>query len=224
MDNELVNYFTSIDKNAYQDIISYISNSNVEVTFKIYDLYTKSSFIKVDGAELAIFKKYPYDYETAYVLCSFLCGGEPHFFRAKMTTSDKYYLLNYPEKIYKIQRRANFRFNVPVGLSHEFKILDQPSFKCELRDISLGGCKVAVRTTTELNFPLESDIRIWIKLLEFGDVTLDATVAFTRFFQSNNSQIIGIKFGQIEANLLSDLHQTLIQVDRLSRSKPDETI
>lgn len=222
MDSNLVNYFTPLDSQAYKDIVNYISDNNVEVTFKVYDIHTKSSFVKVDGSDLAIFKKYPYDYETTNIFCTFSCGGEPHFFRAKMSTSDNYYLVKFPTKIYKIQRRANFRFTVPMNLLHEFKILDHPRFKYELRDMSLGGCKVAIKTTSEIDLPIESDIRIWVQLLEFGGVTLDATVAFTKFMQEINTQLVGIKFGYIEAGLLSTLHQTLIQVDRIARSKNGE--
>lgn len=222
MDSNLVNYFTPLDKQAYQDMINYLAEKNVEVTFKVYDIHSKSSFVKVDGADLAIFKKYPYDYETTNIFCTFTCGGESHFFRSKMTTSDNYYLVKFPTKIYKVQRRANFRFNVPMSLSHEFKILDHPRFKYELRDISLGGCKAAIKTTAEIDLPIESDIRIWMQLLDFGGVTIDATVAFTKFYQEINTQVVGIKFGNIEASLLSTLHQTLIQVDRIARSKEKE--
>ncbi len=222
MENNMVNYFTPLDSSAHKDIVSYITENNVEVTFKVYDIHTKSSFVKVDGSDLAIFKKFPYDYETTSIFCTFTCGGEPHFFRAKMTTSDNYYLVKYPEKIYKIQRRTNFRFSVPMNLSHEFKILDHPRFKYELQDISLGGCKVGIKTTSEIDLPIESDIRIWVQLLEFGGVTVDATVAFTKFYQEINTQVVGIKFGFIEPALLSTLHQTLIQVDRIARGKDAE--
>ena len=75
MDSNMVNYFTPLDSHAYQDIVHYLADNNVEVTFKIYDIHSKSSFVKVDGADLAIFKKYPYDYETTNILCKFTCGG-----------------------------------------------------------------------------------------------------------------------------------------------------
>lgn len=222
MDSNLANYFTPLDSFAYQDMLRYLRDNNVEVTFKIYDLHSKSSFVQVDGSDLAIFKKFPYDYETTNIFCTFTCGGEPHFFRAKMTTSDNYYLLKNPTKIYKIQRRANFRFNVPMSLEHEFKILEHSRFKYELRDISLGGCKVAIRTTSEIDLPIESDIRIWVQLLDFGGATIDATIAFSKFAQEMNSQIVGIKFGNLDPEMVSTLHQTLIQVDRIARSKDTE--
>lgn len=218
----MVNYFTPLDSNAHKDVLNYITFSSIEVTFKVYDIHSKSTFVKVDGADLAIFKKFPYDYETTSILCTFVCGGEPHFFRAKMTTADNYYIVKFPEKIYKIQRRTNFRFSVPQNLSHEFKILEHPRFKYELLDISLGGCKVAIKTTSEIDLPIESDTRIWVQLLDFGGVTLDATIAFTKFHQEINTQIVGLKFGFIDPALLSTLHQTLIQVDRIARGKAQE--
>lgn len=218
-DANLINYFTPIDNLAYQDILRYIRENKVEVTFKIYDLHSKSTFVQVDGADLAIDRKFPYDYESTNIFCVFICGGESHFFRSKMKTSEKHFLLTNPEKIYKIQRRANFRFNVPDGLNYEFKILEHPRFKYELRDISLGGCKVLIKTTSEISLPVESDISIWLQLLDFGGVKIDATVAYTKFIQDKNFQIVGIKFGNVDATMLSELHKTLIQVDRISRGK-----
>lgn len=217
MDSNLVNYFTPLNEKAHKNIVRYLSEKNVDVTFKVYDIHSKSSFVHVDGAELAIFKKYNYDYETTNIYCTFSYEHEPYFFRAKMSTSDNYYLIRYPEKIYKIQRRANFRFNVPAGLSHEFKLMDFPDLACTLRDVSLGGCKVAIKTTSDIGLKLEQDIRIAIRLLDFGAVTIDATVAFTRFFADNGMQLVGLKFGDIESEQINELHKTLMQVDRLSR-------
>jgi hypothetical protein len=218
MDNNLVNYFTPLDGQAYKDVVRYISENNVEVIFKVYDIHSKSSFVQVNGAELAIFKKYSYDYETTSILCTFNYEGERRFFRAKMSTTDNYYLVKFPEKIYKIQRRNDFRFTLPPNMKYEFKILDLQPLEYELRDVSLGGCKVAIKTTSEIpDLKLEQEIRVWMSLLDFGGVTIDATVAFTRFMQEINTQVVGIKFATMEPELLSELHQTLIQVDRLSR-------
>lgn len=217
MDGNLVNYFTPLDSKAYKNIVRYLSEKNVDVTFKVYDIHSKSSFVQVDGAELAIFKKYSYDYETTNIFCTFTYEKEPYFFRAKMSTSDNYYLVKFPEKIYKIQRRSDFRFNVPSGLSHEFKILELPDLNCQLRDISLGGAKVAIKATGDVGLKLEQDINVNIKFLDFGVVTLEATVAFTRYFADTGTQIVGIKFGNITQEQTTELHQTLMQVDRLSR-------
>lgn len=215
--NDLINYYTPLDKNSHETILNYIRDNNIEVTFKIYDLHSKSSFVKVDGADLAIFKKFPYDYETTTVYCTFMCGGESHFFRSTLTTSSNYYLIKNPEKIYKIQRRAFFRFTVPANLAHSFKIADMPQLTCRLRDISLGGCKIAIATPAELDLPLEKDINVNIQLLEFGGVDLEATIAFSKFYSDAKTQIVGIQFGYMDASLLSNLHQTLIKVDRIAR-------
>lgn len=223
MDSNLVNYFTPLSSKEHKDMVRFLAENNVDVTFKVYDIHSKSSFVQVDGAELAIFKKYQYDYETTNIFCTFVSEGEPHFFRAKMTTSDNYYLVKFPEKIYKIQRRSDFRFDVPPKLSHEFKLLDFPKYECKLRDISLGGCKIAIKTTEAIeDLKLEQDVRIWVALLDFGGVTIDATIAFTKFIPEANSQIVGVKFSNMEAELTSTLHQTLIQVDRIARKGESE--
>ena len=222
LDLNLANHFTPVSADIYKDIISYLQEKSVDVTFKVYDIHSKSAFVHVDGSDLAIFKKFPYDYETTTIMCAFKYNNEPHFFRSKISTSANYYLVRFPEKIYRIQRRANFRFQIPMGLEHEVKLLDHGHLKAELRDISLSGCKVALRTTTEINLPLESDVRIWIRLLDFGGVHLNATVAFTKFMQPINSQIVGLKFGFMDSELISLLHQTLIQVDRIARGKDKE--
>lgn len=223
MDSNLVNYFTPLDSKDYKDMIRFLSENNIDVTFKVYDIHSKSSFVQVDGAELAIFKKYQYDYETTNIYCTFVNNGEPHFFRAKMSTSDNYYLVKFPEKIYKIQRRSNFRVDVPPKLKHEIKLLDYPKLEAQIRDISLGGCKIAIKTTQVIeDLKLEKDIRIWLQLLDFGGVTIDATIAFSKFIPEANNQLLGLKFSTMEPDQLSTLHKTLIQIDRIARKGESE--
>jgi hypothetical protein len=222
LSGNLTNYFTPLTGSAKEEVIRFIRERNVEVTFKVYDLHSKSSFVKVDGADLAIFKKYAYDYETTNVLCSFQFDNEPHFFRSKLTTSSNYYLVKFPEKIYKIQRRENFRFIVPENLKHGFRITQHPEAICTLKDISMGGCKVLIKTPTEISIPMEADLQVIIELLDFGAVKLDCTVVFSKHFPETGSQLLGLKFGQIDSEMLSILHTTLIQVDRLARGKANE--
>lgn len=222
MDSNLANYFTPLSDTEKDEVVRFIRDKNIEVTFKVYDLHSKSSFVKVDGADLAIFKKYAYDYDTTNVLCTFQYNNEPHFFRSKLTTSANYYLVKYPEKIYKIQRRENFRFIVPENLKHGFRIKQYPDAACILKDISMGGCKVSIKTPTEISIPMESDLNVVIELLDFGAVELTCTVVFSKHFSETGSQLLGLKFGQIDSEMLSTLHTTLIQVDRIARGKSNE--
>lgn len=222
MDNNLVNYFTPVDSKSYKDIIQYVRSNKIDVVFKIYDIHSKSNFTLIDGVELAISKKFSYDYESTNVLCTFICYGEPHFFRSKLTTKDYYYLIKPPEKIYKVQRRNDFRVTMPANAKHSFKINEHPDLLCEVRDISLGGCKVVIKTLSETNLPLESDVNITLQLLDSGALQIAAVVAFNQFYPESSTQTVGFKFNQMSASLQSTLHQTLIRITRLSRGKSDE--
>lgn len=219
VNQQAVNFYTPVDSIIQTDILKKIKSESISVTFKIYDLHSKSNFVQVEGNALSIIRRFPYDYEGADIYCSFDYLGVQHFFRTKVSTSANYYLLTDPERIYKLQRRQDFRVAIPASVPQACKIIELPKLKCLLRDISLGGCRMAIETEKELELLLETDMTLFIQFLEFAGITIEATIVFLKYAPENKTQLLGLKFTSIDSDAVADLHRTLIQVDRIIRGK-----
>lgn len=214
-----VNFFTPVTSDLYQEIMDNLRKNNVPVTFKLANAHAKSNFVPVEDAELGIIRKFESDLVDTPIMCSFTYNDNKYFFKAKATSHEVYFFLNFPEKIYKIQRRNNFRLNVPSFLDHVIKIIEYPKLECRLADISLGGCRIEIATPTELELIDETDVTIEINIVHSEIKNLAATIVFNKFSSETQKQIVGFQFGQMTAEQTAHLHTTLIQVDRAVRHR-----
>lgn len=217
--NTLSSFYNPVDEQTYRKILTHLKQKNLEVIFKIFDIYGKSNFVNIENTDLAIFKKFPYSYEKTTILCFFKEDEIFYFFRSKIISSDQYYIIKYPEKIYKVQRRDDYRFSIPAYLDYDAKIMEYPDLSCKLINISLGGCRLTASTQEELKINIEEDVNIFIRLLDFGGITLPATIAFSQYKLEEQKQILGLKFKSLDSDQISQLHNTLIQVYRITRKK-----
>ena len=214
-----VNFFTPVSSDLYQEIMDNLRKNNVPVVFKLANAHAKSNFVPVEDAELGIIRKFDSDLVDTPIMCSFTYLDNKYFFKAKATSHDVYFFLNFPEKIYKIQRRNNFRLAVPNFLDHVIKIIEYPKLECRLVDISLGGCRIEISAQTELELIDETDITIEINIVHSEIKNLSATIVFNQFNAENQKQTVGLQFGQMPADQTAHLHTTLIQVDRAIRHR-----
>ncbi|MFN3453310.1 MAG: flagellar brake protein [Pseudobdellovibrio sp.] len=217
--NTVSSFYNPVDEQAYRKLLTHLKEKNLEVIFKIFDIYGKSNFVNIENTDLAIFKKFPYSYEKTSIFCFFKEDETFYFFRSHIISSDQYYIIKYPEKIYKVQRRDDYRFSIPAYLDYDAKIIEHPDLSCKLINISLGGCRIIASTQEEIKINIESDVSIFIRLLEFGGITLPATVVFSQYKSEEQEQIFGLKFKSLESEQISQLHNTLIHVDRIARKK-----
>lgn len=214
-----VNFFTPVSSDLYQEIMDNLRKNNVPVVFKLANAHAKSNFVPVEDAELGIIRKFDSDLVDTPIMCSFTYSNNKYFFKSKATSTDVYFFLNFPEKIYKIQRRNNFRLSVPNFLDHKINIIEFPSLESRLIDISLGGCRLEISTQNELELIDETDITIEINILHSEIKDLVATIVFNQFSPELQKQTVGLQFGQISADQTAHLHTTLIQVDRAVRHR-----
>jgi len=214
-----VNFFTPVASDLYQEIMDNLRKNNVPVVFKIANAHAKSNFVPVEDAELGIIRKFDSDLVDTPIMCSFTYLDNKYFFKSKATSRDVYFFLNFPEKIYKIQRRNNFRLAVPNFLDHQVTILEYPKLECRLNDISLGGCRLEITTPTELELIDETDITVEIKIVHSEIKNLMSIIVFNQFNSELQKQIVGLQFAQMSAEQMAYLHTTLIQVDRAVRHR-----
>ncbi len=214
-----VNFYSPIDSSQQIEIITYLKNNSLSVTYKIDDTHSKSSFVEVSGQDLSILKKTSNDYSNQFIYCCFLYKSEMHLFRSKATSSSNYLLLTVPDKIYKLQRRNDFRLSIPALIKQKIKLIEYPKIDCQMVDISLGGCRLTIKTTTELELVEETDITVSYQFNSEESQTNECTIVFSKFNAEAKLQTLGLKFNNLDSNATSHLHQMLIQIDRSIRTR-----
>ncbi len=217
-------FFNTISDSEKSSLISYIQENNVECTFKIDDTYSKSYFLKSEKNSIQIFKKKSFPIDSEKIVVTFESIGDLFFFESiAKTTSDESdnqkLLIDLPNQIYKLQRRNDFRVTIPSHLRPVIKIKNYPDLKIEIRDLSLGGCKLSVQTEFKLDLTLDSETEINLKILDFDEKNLNVIIKFLDHIQDAKTMILGLQFIELNSEQTALMRNTLLQLDRLLRHK-----
>ena len=124
------------------------------------------------------------------------------FFTAKfLGTSSGGLKFQIPAKIFKVQRRANFRLPIPNGyvVKAEFKdpLFPERSFSKKAIDISVGGLSLAITEAEAEQFTLGQEIpnvEIFLKTRKFK---CTAVVRYTAALPGGGGGKLGLQFLQI---------------------------
>ncbi len=213
------NFYTPVSNLDFIEIYQHIKTNKMAVAYKIFDQHSKSIFLPNSGEKICIAKTLPHKYNKEEIICCFDYNGETHLFKSYVSNADTNYLVDRPSEICKMQRRENFRVNVPTSLKHTFKIIREASLKCELRDISLGGCKISITNAFPLEFKIGDKLSCSVGLLDAEPLMLKTEIVFAEFIQETKAQIYGLKFTDLDSETTSALQNSMVRVDRIIRGK-----
>ncbi len=124
------NFYTPVSNLDFNEIYQHIKTNKMAVAYKILDQHSKSIFLPISGDKLYISKTFPHKYNNQEIICCFDYNGETHLFKSVTNSGETNYIVDRPTEICKMQRRDNFRVNVPTTLKHNFKIIKEASLKC----------------------------------------------------------------------------------------------
>ena len=127
-----------------------------------------------------------------------------------------------PEKIFKLQRRNDFRLTMPNNIQPIIKLKNYPELKAEVKDLSMGGCKITFKTDVDLILDLDSNTAIHIKILEFEEKNLPVTIKFIERRPDSKTVTIGLQFIDSNAERITLMRSTLLQLDRILRNKAQD--
>lgn len=213
------NFYTPVSTLDFNEIYQHIKTHKMAVAYKILDQHSKSVFLPIPGPKLCISKTFPHKYINEEIICCFDYNGETHLFKSVVNNEETHYIVDRPNEICKMQRRNNFRVNITGSIKYNFKINKEASLKCELRDISLGGCKIAIASAFPIEFKVGDEIDCTIVLLDAEPLNLRTEVVFAEFIKDAQSQIYGLKFQELDSETTSDLQNSMVRVDRIIRRK-----
>jgi c-di-GMP-binding flagellar brake protein YcgR len=144
---------------------------------KLYDLraseHTINEFICVfldKSAEIKLSKK---------VTASFKVKGESYFFKSQCLVKEDYVVLDANFELYKLQRRNQYRIEIPERLGATFNatsINDKPSEDIfEMTDVSAGGCKLKMRDAHPMFQKLKKGDRVKGELIVPEKIRIELT-------------------------------------------------
>lgn len=212
-------FFNVILQNEQESIIDYVQKNNIECVIKIFDSYWKTQFMKTAKNNLIIQKKNNFKISAEKVIVYFESVGDQYFFETIADGEDSRLTLKLPESIFKLQRRNDFRVTIPGSIQPTIKLKNYPELKTELRDLSLGGCKVSLRTEFKLDATLDSEIRIQMKILDFDEKDLPVIIKFSEHNENTKTMILGLQFLELDSEQTSIMRNTILQIDRKLRGK-----
>lgn len=215
-------FFNPILENEKISILEYIQNNNAECVIKVFDSYWKTQFLKTNKSHIQILKKNFIELKNEKIIVSFESVGDQFFFESVIESSETQLVVRIPEKIFKLQRRNDFRVTIPSNIKPIVKLKKYPDMKVEIRDMSLGGCKISIKTEFKLELDINTEIEMQMKVLEFEENKLYAIIKFTDFIENAKTLILGLQFVDLNSDQTSSMRTTLLQIDRILRQKSQD--
>jgi c-di-GMP-binding flagellar brake protein YcgR len=215
-------FFNPILESEKISILEYIQNNNAECVIKVFDSFWKTQFLKTNKGHIQILKKNFIELKNEKIIVSFESVGDQFFFESVIESSDTQLVVRIPEKIFKLQRRNDFRVTIPSNIKPIVKLKKYPDLKVEIRDMSLGGCKISIKTEFKLELDVNMEIEMQMKVLEFEENKLYAVIKFTDFIENAKTLILGLQFVDLNSDQTTLMRTTLLQIDRILRQKSQD--
>jgi c-di-GMP-binding flagellar brake protein YcgR len=212
-------FFNAVLEPERISILHYIQNNNAECVIKVFDSYWKTQFLKTNTDKIQIVKKNFIELKNEKIIVSFESVGDQFFFESVIESSDTQLVIRIPEKIFKMQRRNDFRVTIPSNIKPIVKLKKYPDMKVEIRDISLGGCKISIKTEFKLELEINSEIEMQLKIMDFEENKLYALIKFTDFIENAKTLTLGLQFVDLNSDQITLMRTTLLQIDRILRQK-----
>jgi len=217
-------FFIKIKPDKKDELVRYITNNHSEISLKIADLFLKSKIKNQPGSTswnlepLTMTNKLI----NEEVVCTFDTKEDKYIFKTTLNASQGQANLNVPAEIFRIQRRNDFRVDIPTEVKYTCKIrtVNKKTVNVDvtLEDLSLGGCKV---TLPENVYKMESNcqLELTLQMNQFESDELKAISRNVKLIENQNVQRIGLQFLTPDADTLADLHALLVYLDRVKRGK-----
>ena len=193
------------------------------MTIKVNNKFFKTRILATkDSNEFLLFRFNFEKYTSDMVICSFEINAEKYFFTSFIKTYQSDILLNTPNEVFQLQRRNDFRVMVPVGLNYQCTVreIDGIPHKlvAELRDLSLGGCQIAL---VDKNINLQPDLELGfdLRMNNLEREKIFCQVRHIIHLPKTSKIQVGLSFKNSDADFLTDLQGLLVQLDRIHRGK-----
>ncbi|MBC7741110.1 MAG: PilZ domain-containing protein [Bdellovibrionaceae bacterium] len=220
-------FFNQLSESNAKEAFEFIVRNQSNLIMKVNDTYHKTKMLsKKSDREFSVYRFNFKKYQAEPIVCSFDIKDDKYYFKSTLKATDAELLLGYPNQLFQLQRRNDFRVNIPSNVTYlcELKTIDGRSLNImtELRDLSLGGCLVSIKDAADLNVEQDSKVVIHIKVNEFDNANILTTAKHIKVIKESRILQLGLKYIDPSAELLSELQTLLMQLDRIHRRKDDD--
>lgn len=214
-------FFVAVDAIELNDVLEFLFNKNTEVNVKVGGSHTKTNFVPTYKKELVVINKFQTKFERQPVICNFDLKGDQFFFKSHCEVQDHGIVIDVPNKIFKLQRRNNFRINIPLTMPQTVQIKEKPQLKVICRNVSLGGALLSLTAMKSDDFKLNDIIHVSISIFDFQEKNIESIVRFVDYKEHSQTVLMGVQFLELDSDQSSELQKTLIRIDRSLRGKDD---
>lgn len=145
-----------------------------------------------------------------------IIDAEIYTFPSTFKQTTEYIYVTIPENIYRLQRRENFRVNIPTDSVQNCQLTDWPDLEVKITDLSLGGALIRVTNLNPSQVTKDQSIKIIIQLLDIESEPIEALV---RSIKKPNAKclLLGIEFIKPSSEVLQAIQSTLVKISRLNK-------
>lgn len=222
-----LNFFSQVDSERRLEILGFLHRSGDDLRIKIREQNYRSKILeKKSDDQYVIYKFIPGNFKDQEAIFSFDAQEEKFFFRGSVSTIGPDLVLTFPNEIYQLVRRNDFRIDLPSKNEYPCSVVSlnkkKLSVTAELRNISLGGCQVWVVTSDiTANKNDEISLNLTINTFEWENIK-----GITRQIRPANEKgdltVLGIQFKDPGAEFLTEMQSALMFLDRTHRQRHDK--
>lgn len=161
----------------------------------------------------------PFDKKEVTVYFNY--EDELYFFNTDYKISDDLIHFNIGTSFYKIQRRENYRLDVPSHYHQEVEVYENRFAKFKVKDLSLGGCLLQTTSPLESKDLVGTELMLKLTILDFTEEKFVVIVKSIRKNMRDGSTMIGVEFVRPTADQKQALQALLFKIDRYYRSQQD---
>lgn len=217
-------FFNPVVDPEKSEILASACRNKILCIVKLLDRFYKVHFIKKNDQFIFIEKTNLFKVTKEKLVVQFEYQGDQFFFQSTASSNEDFFEIQPPEKLFKIQRRNDFRVTIPSVIRPELSIAAYPDLKTELVDISLGGIRLYIKTQFALELSIDQIVSIRIKVMDFEESDLKVVVKFSQFNAKDKILTLGCQFHELDVTQTSTLRNTLIQIDRILRGKTEDDL
>lgn len=218
-------FFNKTNQVTAKELIDFLEHNQSEVSFKIKNQFVKTNISsKKDEKKFTVLKFSNFNFSNEPVVCTFQVKEDRYFFNSFLNSENIGITLDISEEIYHLQRRNDYRVAMPVGVVYTCEIQSvneqKSKIKTEIRDISLGGCQLSIKNTTELKS--EDLVELYLKLDRFEFTSIKLTIKHVKKIEGQDYTLLGASLVEPTNQVISELQSMLMFLDRMHRRKSDD--
>lgn len=217
-------FFIKVKPEKKDELIRYLANNRSLISLKIQEQHYKTKIQnQANSTSLSIL---PFgedkNFKQEEVVCTFDTKEDKYIFKSVLNSTGKQINLGVPLEIFQIQRRNNFRVDIPKEVKYicQIRSINKTpiSIDVKLEDLSLGGCKI---TLSEDIYKMSSNnkIQLFIQMHQFESDQINSISRHVALDEEKKMQTIGLQFISPDSDMLAELHGLLVYLDRVKRGK-----